>query len=52
MYIVIELEKEHNNAIKLTFKTTNNEAEYEVLLAGMSVGRLLGPIEVEVMANS
>ncbi|KAF5463927.1 hypothetical protein F2P56_014050 [Juglans regia] len=46
------LGEEHNYAIKLGFKTTNNKAEYEALLARMIVARSLGATEVEVRANS
>ena len=38
--------------VKLAFKTTNNEAKYEALLAGLSMAEALGATEVEVKSNS
>jgi ribonuclease HI len=35
-------------AIKLDFVTTNNEAEYEAVLAGLSIAREMGAKNVEV----
>lgn len=35
--ITIDSGEEHNYAIKLAFKAINNEAEYKVLLVGLSV---------------
>jgi hypothetical protein len=35
-------------AIKLDFVTTNNEAEYEVVLAGLSIAREMGAKSVEI----
>lgn len=52
MHIVTEIGKEHDYAIKLAFKMTNNESEYEALLVGMSMARLLGATEVEMKENS
>lgn len=37
---------------KLNFRTTNNEAEYEGLVAGLSIAEALEAIEVEVKADS
>lgn len=42
MHIVTKHREEHNYTVKLTFKTTKNEAKYELLLARMLVARLLG----------
>lgn len=51
MHIITEQGKEHNYVVRLAFKATNNEAECEGLLAGMTIARLLGPDEVEVRAD-
>lgn len=37
---------------KLAFKTTNNEAEYEALVVGLSIAKALGATEVEVKTDS
>ncbi|XP_040990483.1 uncharacterized protein LOC121237698 [Juglans microcarpa x Juglans regia] len=52
VHIVTKQGEEHDYVVKLAFKTTNNEAEYEVLLAGMTVARLLGDEDIEVRADS
>lgn len=39
-------------AIKLDFVTTNNEAEYEALLAGLSIAREMGAKNVEIKSDS
>lgn len=52
MHIITESGGEHNYAIKLMFKTTNNEAKYEALLVGMLVARALGATEIKVKADS
>jgi ribonuclease HI len=39
-------------AIKLNFVTTNNEAEYEAVLAGLSTAREMGAKNVEIRSNS
>ncbi|KAF5447426.1 hypothetical protein F2P56_032980 [Juglans regia] len=38
--------------LKLGFKATNNEAEYETLLLGLTIARSLGETEVEVKVDS
>ena len=40
------------HSFRLGFKTSNNEAEYEALLAGLRVVLNLGAREVEVYSNS
>lgn len=35
-------DEEHNYAIKIAFKKTNNEAKYKALLERLPVARLLG----------
>lgn len=40
------------HSFKLSFKASNNEAEYEALLAGLRVVSNLGAKEVEVYSNS
>jgi ribonuclease HI len=39
-------------AIKLDFVTTNNEAEYEALLSGLSIAREMGARNVEIRSDS
>ncbi|XP_062147745.1 uncharacterized protein LOC133856706 [Alnus glutinosa] len=39
-------------AIKLNFITTNNEAEYEAVLAGLSIAREMGAKNVKIRSNS
>jgi ribonuclease HI len=39
-------------AIKLDFVTTNNEAEYEAILAGLSIAWQMGALNVEVRSDS
>ncbi|XP_062147754.1 uncharacterized protein LOC133856715 [Alnus glutinosa] len=39
-------------AIKLDFVTTNNEAEYEAVLAGLSIARKMGAKNVEIRSDS
>lgn len=38
--------------IKLTFKTTNNKAEYEVLFSSLVIDRSLGAEEIAVWVDS
>jgi ribonuclease HI len=45
-------EEEVPVAIKLTFSTTNNEAEYEVVLAGLSMTKELGAKNIEICSDS
>lgn len=52
MHIVLESGEELNYALKLGFKTTDNEAEYEALLAGLTIAKSLGATEVEVKHDS
>lgn len=44
--------REYHYMAKLMFKTTNNEIEYEALIARFSIIETLGATEVEVKANS
>lgn len=44
--------QEFTYAIKLDFKSTNNEAEYEVFLAGLRIARKLGVQHLEARINS
>jgi ribonuclease HI len=39
-------------AIKLDFVTTNNEAEYEAVLAELTIARKVGTIDVEIWSDS
>ncbi|KAL0434420.1 UNVERIFIED_CONTAM: Ribonuclease HI [Sesamum latifolium] len=43
---------EFEEAVKLNFIVTNNEAEYEAVIAGMKLGTQLGAKNVVVYANS
>ena len=40
------------NSFKLGFPTSNNEAEYEALLAGLRMSRQLGPDKVKLYCDS
>lgn len=46
-----DIEHRENYAIKLTFKVTNNEGEYEALLVGMSMARPLGATKIRMKKN-
>lgn len=52
MHITTNFEEEHHYEIRLTFKTTNNEAEYEAFLVGLSVAEALGVVEIDVKVDS
>jgi ribonuclease HI len=39
-------------AIKLDFVTTNNDAEYEAILARLSIARKMGASNVEIWSDS
>ena len=39
-------------ALRFDFKATNNQAEYEALIAGLRVSNALGADEIEVFSNS
>ena len=49
-YHALGIRVEHS--FRLGFKTSNNEAEYEALLAGLKAVLNLGAWEVEVYSNS
>lgn len=42
LHIVKNKGEEHNYAIKLTFKTMNNEVDYEALFFGLMMAKSLG----------
>jgi len=44
--------KRFQYAIKLDFVTTNNEAEYEAVLAGLTIARELGARDIEIRSDS
>jgi ribonuclease HI len=44
--------KELNGSLRLEFKTTNNEAEYEAVIAGLGLALELGAKSVEVRCDS
>jgi ribonuclease HI len=39
-------------AIKLDFVTTNNEAKYEAVVAGLTIARELGALNIEIRSDS
>jgi ribonuclease HI len=43
---------ELNGSLRLEFKTTNNEAEYEAVVAGLEMALELGADSVEVRSDS
>ena len=40
------------NSLRLGFTTTNNEAEYEALLVGMTIVQKMGGKTVKIFSNS
>lgn len=52
VHIITDKGEEHDYAIKLAFKTMNNEIEYEALFFGITIARSLGTEEVEVRVDS
>ncbi|XP_040998180.1 uncharacterized protein LOC121244225 [Juglans microcarpa x Juglans regia] len=52
VHIVTSSGERFDYALKLGFKVTNNEAEYEALLLGLTISRSLGATEVKVKADS
>jgi ribonuclease HI len=44
--------EELNGSIRLEFKTTNNEAEYEAVIAGLGLALELGAKSIEVRSDS
>jgi ribonuclease HI len=44
--------QEFGSAIKLDFVTTNNEVEYEAVIAGLALSREMGPTNVEIQSGS
>ncbi|XP_042942589.1 uncharacterized protein LOC122276744 [Carya illinoinensis] len=44
--------RERYYMVTLAFKVTNNEVEYEALIAGLSVATLIGAIEVDTRSDS
>ncbi|XP_071708973.1 uncharacterized protein [Rutidosis leptorrhynchoides] len=45
-------QEEHTYALRFNFKVTNNEAEYEALLAGMHIARELGIKKLQAYVDS
>ncbi|GKC54750.1 reverse transcriptase domain-containing protein [Tanacetum coccineum] len=43
---------EYAYALRLTFASTNNEAEYEALLAGLRIARMMKVLRIEVKVDS
>lgn len=52
VHIVIDRGKEYDYAIKLAFKTTNNETKYVALFSSLKIAKSMGAMEAEVRANS
>lgn len=52
MDIITESREELNYALKLNLKATNNEAEYEALLFGLTIAKSLDAAKVKVKADS
>jgi ribonuclease HI len=44
--------KKFQYAVKLDFVTTNNEVEYEAVLAGLAIAREVGAIDVKIRSDS
>ena len=38
--------------VRLQYSTTNNEAEYEALLTGLKMAKILGAAELDVLSDS
>lgn len=45
-------QEEHTYALRLKFESTNNEAEYEALLAGLRIARTMGVERIDVRVDS
>ena len=52
MVLVTLDEDELSSALRLEFKTTNNKAEYEAVIAGLRMALKLGAKSVKVQSNS
>ncbi|XP_041020616.1 uncharacterized protein LOC121262251 [Juglans microcarpa x Juglans regia] len=52
VYIVTSKGKESYHIVQLEFKVTNNEAEYQAVLARLAITRVLGGEEIEMKADS
>lgn len=50
-YVVSGEGEETYHSIRLKFKTTINEAEYETLLVGLTIARAMNAVEVKVKAD-
>ncbi|KAI3807942.1 hypothetical protein L1987_23880 [Smallanthus sonchifolius] len=50
--LVLVLGNEFTYAIRLEFKSTNNEAEYEALLAGLRIAKKMGAKHIEARVDS
>jgi ribonuclease HI len=44
--------EELNDSLRLEFRTTNNEAEYEAVIAGLGLALELGAESVEILSDS
>jgi ribonuclease HI len=52
MVLVTPEGEELSGALRLEFRTTNNEAEYEAVIAGLGMALELGAVSVEVQSDS
>jgi ribonuclease HI len=51
--VLISLQKQRfQYAVKLHFVTTNNEVEYEAVLAGLAIAREVGALDVKIQSDS
>ena len=51
--LLITLEGEElRSSLRLEFRTTNNEAEYEAVIAGLGMAFELGAVSVEIRSDS
>ena len=44
--------EELSSSLRLEFRTTNNEAEYEAIIAGLGMALELGAVLVEIRSDS
>lgn len=52
MHIITPVREEHNYAIRLAFKITNNEAEYKAILLEQVITKALGATKIEIRTDS
>ncbi|KAG6642779.1 hypothetical protein CIPAW_09G164700 [Carya illinoinensis] len=52
VHIIMDKGEEHDYAVKLAFKATNNKEEYEALFFNLTIAKSLGVKKVEILADS